>query len=164
LYGKSIPPIYATHPDNRKLALAKIRVYRYDDEEFPTGKVIRCRGDSFDTLTDHQKTVEIAIRKALPDGANVRSTSIYVWADQQVAKRLWPLSKKRYLYELEIDEVDIRHKGDLNNYSEAETAAKSGKPFEDAVLRYCRGEMAGKKYTEPRVEILVSEATVLGRL
>jgi hypothetical protein len=141
-----------------------MRVYRYDDQEFADGQMIESRGDSFGTLTDHQKVVEIAIRAALPNGAIVRGNSLYTWADEQLAKRLWPPSKKRYLYELEIDEADIRHKGDLNYYSEAVSAAKSGAPIEDAVSKYCAGENAGAPYTEPRVEILVSKAKVLSKL
>jgi len=144
--------------------LCKIRVYRYDDQEFADGQMIESRGDSFSTLTDHQKTVETAIRAALPNGANVRGNSLYTWANEEVAKRLWPLSKKRYLYELEIDKADIRHKGDLNQYSEAESAAKSGAPVENAVGKYCAGENAGAPYTEPRVEVLVSKAKVLRKL
>ena len=108
--------------------------------------------------------METAIRAALPNGAIVRGNSLYTWANEEVAKRLWPLSKKRYLYELEIDKADIRHKGDLNQYSEAESAAKSGAPVENAVGKYCAGENAGAPYTEPRGEVLVSKAKVLRKL
>jgi len=144
--------------------LCKIKVYRYDDQEFTDGQVIESRGDSFSTLTHHQKVVETAIRAALPNGAVVRGNSLYTWADENVAKRLWPLSKKRFLYELEIDKADIRHKGDLNQYSEAVSAAKSGASIDNAVGKYCAGENAGAPYTEPRVEILVSKARVLRKL
>jgi hypothetical protein len=126
--------------------------------------MINARGDSISSLTEHQKVVEIAIREALPHGPTIRGTSLYTWADEGVAKRLWRRSRKRYLYELEIAEADIRHKGDLNYYSEALDAVKSGKPFEDAIRKYCRGETAGPPFTEPRVEILVSKATVLRKL
>ena len=144
--------------------MCKIKVYRYDDQEFADGEVIEPRGDLFSTLTEHQRVVETAIRATLPNGATVRGHSLYTWADEKVARRLWPLSKKRYLYELEIDKADIRHKGDLNQYSEAVSAAKSGAPIERAVGKYCAGENAGAPYTEPRVEILVSKARVLRKL
>ena len=107
--------------------------------------------------------VEGAIRTALPDGTNIRGSSLYTWKDETLARRLWLLSKKKYLYELEIDEADIRHKGDLNHYSEAEVAAKLGKSF-DEVRKYCTGEPAGPQFTGPRIEILVSKATVLRKL
>jgi hypothetical protein len=150
--------------DNRRKKLCKIRVYRYDDQEFADGQTIESRGDSFSTLTDHQKTVEAAIRTALPNGAFIRGYSLYTWVDAVVAKRLWRLSKKKYLYELEIHKMDIRHKGDLNHYSEAVSAAKSGASIENAVGKYCAGEIAGAPYTEARVEVLVSKATVVCKL
>jgi hypothetical protein len=139
-------------------------VYRYDDEEFKDGQLISSRGDSFGTLTDTEKIVEGSLRTVLPDGANVRGGSLYTWQEENVARRLWQLSGKKYLYELEIDESDIRHIGDLNYYSKAKDAAKSGAPFEDFIRRYCGGEVAGPPFTEPRLEILVSKARVLRKL
>jgi hypothetical protein len=76
--------------------MSKIKVYRYDDQEFSNGHVMESRGDSFDILTDYEKMVEVAIRAALPDGTNVRGTSLYTWEDEKLAKRLWGLSKKKY--------------------------------------------------------------------
>lgn len=144
--------------------MAKIKVYRYDDREFSANQEMLPIGDSFDILTDPQKAVEIAVRAARSDGATVRSTSLFTWADQAVAERLWARSKKKYLYEVEIDDADIRHKGDVNQYSEAADAAKLNRPFEDAITKYWNGDLAGQPYSEPRMEILVSKATVLRRL
>jgi hypothetical protein len=145
--------------------LCKIKVYRYDDEDYADGRMIKPRGDPFNTLTEPEKAVETAVRAALPNGENVRSTSVYTWANETVAKRLWQYSGRRYLYELEIDKADIRHIGDLNHYSDAKDAAISGAPFEDAVARYCMGEPSGPpRFTEPRVEILVSKAMVFRKL
>jgi hypothetical protein len=92
-------------------------VYRYDDEDYPDGQLVRSRGDSFDILTKVEKVVELGIRALLPDGANVRGASLYTWEDEVVARRLWKLSGKKYLYELEVDDASIRHIGDLNLYS-----------------------------------------------
>jgi hypothetical protein len=68
------------------------------------------------------------------------------------------------LYELEIDEASVRHKGDLTCYSAALDALKAGKSVNDAVERYCSGQEAGPPYTTPRVEFLVSEARVIRKL
>lgn len=132
------------------MAPSKISVYRYDNEEFADGLLIESRGDSFSALTEDEKKVELAIRATLPDGENIRSTSLYTWADEELAKRLWSLSGKRYLYELEIDEADIRHKGDLNYYSEAKTAAKLG-----TQSRASRRAMARPMPLEPPVMNIV---------
>jgi hypothetical protein len=61
---------------------------------------------------------------------------------------------------LEIEDANIRHIGDLNWYSAAVDAVRRGKPFKDAVDKYCRGEEAGLPFTEPQIEVLVSEARV----
>lgn len=139
-------------------------VYRYDDECYNLGKCIRARGDPFNTLTDDQKVVELAVRSALPAGVKIRSESLYTWSSEMLARRLWRLSKKKYLYELELDERDIRHKGDLNWYSAAVDAIKAGKSPHDAVKKYCNGEESGPPYTEPRIELLVSQARMIRKL
>ncbi len=143
---------------------AKIIVYRYDDENYADGQVVRGRGDSLDNLTDDQKTVEITIRSILHNGVEVRSTSLYTWANENLARRLWPFSKKKHLYELKVDNSDIRFSADLNWYSAAVDAVKLGELPQDAVDRYCSGIEAGYPFTTPRIEILVSKAKVIRKL
>jgi hypothetical protein len=144
--------------------MPKLIVYRYDDECYTEGQVIRPRGDSFNTLTDQQKVVERAIRSTLHDGTEIRGNSVYTWVEEGVARRLWPLSKKKHLYELEIEHSNIRFQGDLNCYSTAIDAVAAGRSPQNAVEKYCRGEEAGPPYTEPRIEVLVSEAKVIRKL
>jgi len=141
--------------------LPKIIVYRYDNDEYADGQVISTRGDSLNTLTDHQKMVELAIRSELHNGAEIRSTSLYTWANEALARRLWHLSKKKHLYELEVDHANVRHRGDLNWYSAAVDAVKLGKSPKVAVGKYCSGVEADSSFTEPRTEVLVSEAKVI---
>jgi hypothetical protein len=49
---------------------------------------------------------------------------------------------RKYVYELEVEEANIRHVGELNWYSAAVNAARCGEPFKDAVHKYCSGEEA----------------------
>lgn len=144
--------------------MPKIKTYRYDDEEFSDERILEARGDPFEGLTGPQKIIETALREAKEEGAFIRSTSLYTWEDQDLSARMWVHSKKKYLYELEVDEADVRHKGDLNFYSEAVSSAMSGAPFTDAIQSYWRGDNAGSPYTQPRVEILVAQARVIHRL
>lgn len=141
----------------------KIIVYRYDDENYVEGQLLRPRGDPF-TLTDQQRIVERAIRSALHDGDKIRGNSLYTWADEGVAKRVWPRSGKQHLYQLEVGHANIRHRGDVNWYSAAVDAVKSGVSPDDAVAKYCSGQEAGLPFTEPRMEVLVSEAKVIKKL
>ena len=141
-----------------------MNVYRYDNETYDENEVIRSRGDSFNSLTESQKQVELAIRSRLSNGENIRSTSLYTWADETLARRLWPLSQKKYLYELEIEDSDIRHKGDLNFDSAAVEEVKAGASPNGAIEKYCSGENAEAPQTQPRIEVLVSEAKVRRKL
>jgi hypothetical protein len=136
-------------------------VYRYDDEDYPDGQLVRSRGDSFDILTKVEKVVELGIRALLPDGANVRGASLYTWEDEVVARRLWKLSGKKYLYELEVDDASIRHIGDLNLYSCAKDAVQSGQSPNEAISAYCNRDVADPKLGGPRREILVSEGRII---
>lgn len=123
------------------------------------------RGDSFDMLTDHQKSVELLIRDALLDGVNVRGGSLFTWESEALAKRLWPHSKKKFLYHLEVDEADIRFRGDLNCYSAAVDAVKTGASPDEHVARYCAGQEAPAHAGDsPRIELLVTKATVVRKL
>lgn len=143
--------------------MTKVRVFRYDNEDYAVGQVIVSRGDHFDGLTDKEKAVELAIRKALPNGVDVRSASLYAWESEQFAKRVWPHSKKKYLYELEVDESDIRFKSDLNHFSDATGSIGSADAFDNAVARYCSAAPPTADHTTPRVEVLVSRATVISK-
>jgi hypothetical protein len=143
--------------------MAKI-VYRYDNEDYVDGHLICSRGDSFNMLTDVEKVVELRIRELLPDGANIRGNSLYTWEDETVAQRLWGYSRKQYLYELEVDEANIRHVGDLDLYSDAKDAVKNKVSPDAPITAYCNGEVAPPERGGPRREILVSEARVIRKL
>lgn len=78
-----------------------------------------------------------------------------------MAARLWRLGKKKYLYELEVDEADICFKGDLNHFSAAVDADEAGKLFDAELVHYRTGKNAGECWTEPRVEMLVKQARIV---
>lgn len=141
--------------------MATRTVYRYSNCEHSIGDTITPKGDSFDTLTDEQKIVEKKLRGTLPGGVNMRSSAIFTWADKTLANRLWPLSKKKYLYELEIADEDIVLTGDLNHYSDAVDAVKKGADPDAAIKRYCDHEGGLPHHTSPRIEILATKAKIL---
>jgi hypothetical protein len=141
----------------------KLTAYRYDNREYADNEIIRPRGDPF-KLTPEQQIVETAIRRALPNGEDIRTNSIYAWEDEAVARKLWDMSGKKNLYTLEIDDADVRHRGDVNCYSTAVDAVTCGKSSDEAVEKYCKSEGAGPDYRTPRIELLVSEARVIRKL
>jgi hypothetical protein len=137
-------------------------VYRYDNNKYEVGEIISPKRDSFGMLTDTEKQVETLIRSTLPDGQSIRGDSLFAWESQTVASRVWPLSGKRYLYELEVDEADIRFRGDLNHYNNAKDAVKNSLSPDEFVSAYCEGKDSNPAINgPPRIELLFSKAKVL---
>ena len=140
-----------------------IVVYRYDDEDYPDGKVIRSRGDHMETLKADRRPVERAIRDQLPNKGEVRETSLYTWEDRATATRLAKRSNSKFLYELNVEPADIRCRFDVELFSDA-TDEKMGPAFEGAVRRFCAGKTGGKSGLSPKIEVLVTQATVIRKL
>lgn len=107
--------------------------------------------DSFGPL----RQAEIAIRQGHAEGWRIRSESLYVYSDKDMSERDWSFKKGRYLYELEIEENDIIHRGDLQNFHEVVSALGNGLSAEDLVQRYWSGAASGRY-----AELLAGRATV----
>lgn len=139
-------------------------VYRYDNERYDVDDIITPKRNSFGMLTDREKQVETTIRAALPNGQSIRGDSVFGWESEAVGHRLWSLSGKQYLYELEVDEVDMRFRGDLNHYNNAKDAVGDGRPLDKFVQAYCEGKDSDPAVNgAPRIELLFSKAKVLKR-
>jgi hypothetical protein len=141
---------------------AKTRtVYRYDGENYQLGRVIRSRGDHFPGLTDVEKVVEQLVRRTMQDGEHIRSTSLYTWAELEMAESAWRSKREADLYALEVKEEDITFQGDLDFFSDAKAAVAANQSAAEGVARYCNGRI---KSDGRRVEVLVREATVIRKL
>jgi hypothetical protein len=139
--------------------MGKITAYRYDSKEYADGEEIRSCSDHNDRLTATQKEAERAIRDGHDQGHDIRSKSLYAWKEQSVAERLWKHKRGHHLYEMEIDEADVRHIGDLDHFSSVETALRKKEDPEQHVKSYWAAAP-----TSQRIEILSSKAKVLRRL
>lgn len=140
--------------------MGKRTVYRYDDEHYDVGSTISSRGDHLGTLTPDEKIVEKMIRAKLNDGERIRAESLYAWDSVDVAKRLHKYARKKFLYQLEIDDSDIRHRGDVEHFSDAVDAIKTNRNADSSVASYCRSDLKNS----PKVELLVSRAVVIAVL
>jgi hypothetical protein len=140
----------------------KKTVYHYSDRCLRDGELVTAFRDSFDTLTDTEKVFETAIRDIIPDGHNIRSSSLFTWETDGLVRRVWEHIPKKYFYELEIDTDDIVFKADLNYYNEGKDAAKAGAPLDQIAATYASGAI--KPNAMPRIEILVKKAIVKRKL
>jgi hypothetical protein len=139
--------------------MSKLTVYRHDARDFKDGDEMPPAGDHYERLTSDQKSAEDAIRAGHPDGVTIRSGSLYVYADKELAEFDWKLKKDRHLYQLEIDDTDIAHTGDLDAFGEVVTAIRKKEPTEGAVKKYWTPAPVSR-----RTEILASKAVVMERL
>jgi hypothetical protein len=139
--------------------VAKVIVYRTDSRDFETGEEITSRGDHRDELPDEDKReAEDAIRASRTDGAKIRADSLYTYRSLDLATSDWRFRSKdkRHLYELEIDESNIVHIGDLMIYFDviADVRAKRD-PIGTA------GKYWVAAPSERNTEYLVRKATVV---
>lgn len=136
-------------------------VYRYDDANYAPGQIIVSRGDHIHGLTGKQRAAEEAIRNVSPEWDRIRSQSLYVWRDKDVAETLWRKTVKPYhLYELALDVADIEHVGDVFYFTMLENAVNTGLTAADYALR----AYTQRPPARPYVEILVKKATVVQKV
>ena len=134
-------------------------VYRYDNQDYQDGEVIFSRGDHADGLTEIEREVEARLRAASAEGEPIRRDSLYTWQDEDFARLAGSFKRARFLYELEVNDADIRHVGDLDHYSAAKDAAKLGQPYARHLEAYWTQRTGAR-----RVEILAASARVVRKL
>lgn len=134
-------------------------VYRYDNQDYGDGEVIVSRGDHADGLTAIEREVEVGLRSASAEAASIRRDSLYTWKDEDFARLAGGYKRSRFLYELDVQDADIRHVGDLDHYSAAKDAAKLGQPYARHLEAYWTQRTGAR-----RVEILVASACVVRKL
>lgn len=145
------------------LRMKKI-VWRTDGRVFKPGDTMSSAGDHTATLAEAHVESERILREAMADGGDVRATSLYTWEDETLARRSWRPQKGKYLYRLEIDDVDVRHRGDVNHYTDIGDALKTTADTSVFVDNYlCGRDSDRNKYSTARFEILVRKALVLER-
>lgn len=137
--------------------MAKRIAYRTDAVDFQEGQILLPRGDHKDTLHTTLHEAEKLIREARADGAEIRSNCIYAWESAEMAESNWRIEKGKHLYELEICEADVLHRGNAVHVSNLRDANESLKV---ALAKRYWEEPGQEKY----VELLVRRARVLRKL
>jgi hypothetical protein len=92
--------------------MVKRIVYRTDTEDFQAGRVLRPRGDHIATMNAMLHEAERLLRKGKVGGDKIRSNCVYVWETLEAGESNWSHDKEKHLYELEICDADILHRGD----------------------------------------------------
>ena len=138
--------------------------YHYSNDIFQTGQEFLPQHDHFDSLDPSQREAELAIRQGKLGAAEIRIGAVYVWRDEDWARAAYRLSKRKYLYEVEVEERDILHQADLSHYTDTRDAINGGRSPNEHVRRYWAGEPHLPEHIKPRFEILARKVIFRSRL
>ncbi len=133
--------------------------FRFFDETFQPGYVVRPRGDHIGKLSRDKQRAERAIREGHPKGA-LRANAVFVFEDRHVAEALLDNASGKYLYEVEIEPEDVIHRGDLEIYDEVVEALKRGHDADPLVAQF----WAGIERPSPRMELTIAKVKVRRKL
>lgn len=137
--------------------MGKIVVWRYDARKFQPGDVIQPDPETPPNLQPSEEKAEILVRAGHPTAELIRRQSVYCFENKAKAN-LGAVVQKRRLYELEVDDDDINHRGDLNHYSDLSELDDGDPDCGRLVAAYWSGQPSE---TNPSFEVLVSKATVI---
>ena len=140
--------------------MCTITVYRHDHREFEEGEKMESPGDHRDRLPPDHKDAEDAVRGAQREGELIRSRSLYTYDSLEMSEADCRLKAGRHLYQLEVGEADIIHRGDLMIFAEVIKAIRVEADTETSAKRYWIPVVGPGRY----IEILVRKATVRRRL
>lgn len=135
--------------------------WHYSNAKYGIGDLISSY-NNWPGLDPSLHAVERIVRLSHPDGARIRSNAVYLWENEEVARRIWAAAgkakkAKKYLYTVEHGQSDTLHRGDLNHYTNVQ------KGDLDAQFAAAKSYWAGSLYggQPARVEVLVRSATVI---
>tara|TARA_R110002072_G_scaffold31525_6_gene97054 strand:+ start:529 stop:996 length:468 start_codon:yes stop_codon:yes gene_type:complete len=134
-----------------------MKVWRYDERKFQVGDQIEPESGKSPQLTPEQWGAEKIIRSAQPGGKEIRESSVYCFEERRLAN-LGANRTGRCLYELEIKQEDIQHRGDLFFYDRVAKKIKSGEDPADDACQYWNGTECPQR---PAIELLVRRAIVV---
>lgn len=131
-----------------------ITAYRAEHRPFDKDAIITSAGDHIGTLVGTLLGAEQRLRAISDDALQIRSTGLYVFTDRDWVLRYATL-KKRYLYELSVDEADILHSADMMIVNDIGYAGAD--QIDDLVKCYWIGD----DRKSSKVEMIVRKAKVL---
>jgi hypothetical protein len=129
------------------------RYFRTDPREFVPGDEMPPPGDHLEELQDELRHAEMLVREV---GCTCRAYNLYVFADKERARWYWLLKKARYLYEVEVQDNDILHTGDMNLLREIANVWHQPTEARKLAEKYREGGMGD----DPLIELVVRKARV----
>jgi hypothetical protein len=128
-------------------------VYHYSTKNYESGQLIVQETDHYGRLTGRQRAAEDELRAKSIEAAEKRATSVYGWESRKMAETGWCHKEGTHLYELEVDDDDIRHVGDIDIFTAIVNGLENKKSVDGFRCDYWKGKRTGE-----RIEILASKA------
>jgi hypothetical protein len=133
-----------------------MKAYRADKRDFQLGEVIRLAGEYVGAFSRDQRKVERCIDRGRDRHIPSRARSLFVFESLDAAKKHWSKMSEGKLYEVEIDDETIRHRGDMALVEQVHHAFQAGRDIKTLITAYWSGDLTDA----PEVEIMVEEARV----
>ena len=132
-----------------------MKLYRADKRDFNVGDEVTSANDFTSKNPEGSEEIEKIFEERRPTDKPKRSGPLYLFDNEVVAKKHWSKMADGKLYEVELREEAILHKGDMRFVDEAFAAQDSSSKIKCAVDCW-----EGKESEKPRMESLVSKAFV----
>ncbi|WP_231890384.1 hypothetical protein [Methylomonas methanica] len=131
--------------------------YRVDKRPFSVGDKITTAKDYYGRFTGAAKAVEDFLEESRPGSKTCRTNCLFVFCDEQCAKKHWSKMSNGKLYHVEIYEDSICHRGDMALMDRMKELVEEGKSIEELAGAYWRSECS----SAPEIEIMVESAFVI---
>lgn len=132
-----------------------MKLYRADKRDFNVGDEIVSANEFTFMNPDGSQEIENIFEQNRPCGKPERSGPLYLFDDEMVAKKHWSKMADGKLYEVEIRQEPILHRGDMRFVDEAFSAQNS-----TTRNRCAKDYWEGAESGSPRMELLVTRAFV----
>jgi hypothetical protein len=132
-----------------------MKLYRADKRDFYVGEVIRSANDFFEKNPDGSKEIEYLFESVRPEKKPNRIGCLFLFENEVAAKKHWSKMTDGNLYEVEVDDYSVLHRADMRLVDKAFSSTNK-EQIENCAKEYWNGV----ETEQPRVEILVKEATV----
>jgi hypothetical protein len=94
------------------------KCYRADARSFAPGDAMEPQKTYQEAFNvpgrEHGKAMEGLLEGCRPEDRPRRSDCLFVFENEVAAERYWRTNDGLFLYEVEIDESEVRHRGDMN--------------------------------------------------
>lgn len=130
--------------------------YRVDRRLFEVGQKVGTAGEYYGEFNCIGKEIEDALESIRPKGKKSRTKCLFVFEDEQCAKKHWSKMINGKLYEVSIESATIFHRGDMAQMDVMKLVRESGKDMGEVAEAYWREEFSNS----PEIEVMVSCAVV----